>query len=99
MIAPLFSGSGMRVKIIEGMARAKAILTTQIGAEGIDVENGRHILIENNDTDFAAQIVELMRNKSRYISIGKNARKFVEHNYDNQRIVQNLEAFYMKNIS
>lgn len=99
MIAPLFSGSGMRVKIIEGMARAKAILTTQIGAEGIDVENGRHILIENNDTDFAAQIVELMRNKSRYISIGKNAREFVEHNYDNQKIVQNLEAFYMKNIS
>jgi polysaccharide biosynthesis protein PslH len=37
MIAPLFSGSGMRVKIIEGMALGKTIVTTTIGAEGIGV--------------------------------------------------------------
>lgn len=99
MIAPLFSGSGMRVKIVEGMARGKTILTTKIGAEGIEVENGRHLLIQDYENDFAACIVELMNNKQRFSEIGKNAKQFVEKHYDNQKISQLLEAFYLKSLS
>ena len=45
MIVPLFSGSGMRIKIIEGMALGKTIVSTEIGAEGIEVSDNENILI------------------------------------------------------
>ena len=49
MIVPLFSGSGMRIKIIEGMALGKPIVTTPIGTEGISTTSGTNILIADNE--------------------------------------------------
>ena len=51
MIVPLNSGGGMRVKIIEGMAFAKTIISTAVGAEGIEYENGKNILIANSEEE------------------------------------------------
>ena len=52
MIVPLLSGGGMRVKIVEGMAMQKCIISTSIGAEGINFENGTNIIIANNQEEF-----------------------------------------------
>ena len=52
MIVPLFSGSGIRIKIIEGMLAGKAVITTTIGAEGIDGKDGVHFLIANDTAGF-----------------------------------------------
>ena len=43
-IAPLFSGSGIRIKIIESMKLGKAVVSTTVGAEGIDIENGKMVI-------------------------------------------------------
>jgi polysaccharide biosynthesis protein PslH len=98
MIAPLFSGSGMRVKIIEGMALGKTIVTTSIGAEGIDVVSGKNILIEDNEQDFLKRIDQVLTNRSFFDSIGQEAFEFVKNRYDNHQISGSLAKFYEQHL-
>jgi polysaccharide biosynthesis protein PslH len=98
MIAPLFSGSGMRVKIIEGMALGKTIVTTTIGAEGIPVSDGINIIIEDEPDHFAEKIDLLIKNKELFDDIGHNAVEFVSQNFDNHKISASLADFYKKHI-
>lgn len=94
MIVPLLSGSGMRVKIIEGMALGKIVITTTIGAEGIDFEPGKHLLIADTPQEFFHHIKHLTENKSYAESIAENARNLVAEKYDNHIITQKLISFY-----
>lgn len=98
MVAPLFSGSGMRVKIIEGMALGKTIITTSIGAEGINVTTGENIIIEDDENQFVLRLDELLRDRVLLESIGANAHHFVEQNYDNHKISVSLAHFYEKQL-
>ena len=52
MIVPLFSGSGMRVKIVEGMMMGKVIITTTLGKEGIEGEHKQHFLVADDENQF-----------------------------------------------
>ena len=94
MIVPLLSGSGMRIKIIEGMALGKSIVSTAIGAEGIAVHDGEDIILANDAEKFREGIESLLDNFDKFETIGRNARKFVEENYDNLSISKALVAFY-----
>lgn len=94
MIAPVLSGSGMRVKIIEGMLHQKAIVTTSIGCEGIDVKNEIHLFIADKETDFAKYIIALLGNRPKIVEIGEKAYKFVKEEYDNKYLVRKLTTFY-----
>ena len=60
-IVPLRIGGGTRLKIYEAMAMRKATVSTAIGAEGLDVEDGRDILLADGATDFAGAIIKLVR--------------------------------------
>jgi glycosyltransferase involved in cell wall biosynthesis len=82
MVVPLLSGSGMRVKIIEGMAMGKAIVTTTIGLEGILATDRREVLIANEPAEFADRILELLDQPELVRSLGTAARKLVEERYD-----------------
>jgi glycosyltransferase involved in cell wall biosynthesis len=94
MIVPLLSGSGMRIKIIEGMALGKTIVSTSIGAEGIAVSSGENIIIADDPQNFSSGIETLLDNFDKFEAIGKNALGFVEANYDNLSISKALTAFY-----
>ncbi len=94
MIVPLLSGSGMRVKIIEGMALGKAIITTAIGAEGIDIKHRENILIADTADDFKKEIENLLDNISFFAKIGENAKAFVIAKMDNRKITAALSEFY-----
>jgi len=61
VVVPLRMGGGTRIKIYEGMAMGKATVSTTVGAEGLDVEHGRDILLEDSPTDFARAIVTLLQ--------------------------------------
>jgi glycosyltransferase involved in cell wall biosynthesis len=98
MIVPLLSGSGMRIKIIEGMARGKCILTTSVGAEGIDAENGKDIFIQNTADEFKQILRNLLQNNYISDNCGKNAFIFVKQNFNNKIIINNLQNFYRKHI-
>ncbi len=83
MIVPLFSGSGIRIKILEGMALGRTIISTSIGAEGIGGESGKHYLLADNEEEFQAAISKCMSNPALVQEIAHNAREFVEENYSN----------------
>lgn len=94
MIVPLFSGSGMRVKIVEGMALGKAIVSTAVGAEGIGGEPGRDYLIADTAEAFTEQLVRLLEHPELQVTLGRNARAFTEKVFDNKTIGARLLAFY-----
>jgi glycosyltransferase involved in cell wall biosynthesis len=94
MAIPLLSGSGMRIKILEGMALGKAIVSTTIGAEGIDCTNEKDILLADSPAEFANQIVRCLQNPVLVSQLGQNARRLAEDEYDNTKIIfQLLEAY------
>ncbi len=96
MIVPLFSGSGTRVKIIEGLALGKVIISTNIGAEGIDLIEGEHILFANTKEEFVEAIKTCIDAPEKMKRIAKNARKFIEENYDAKRIAKTVVTQYQK---
>ncbi len=82
MIVPLFSGSGMRVKILEGMALGKVVITTTIGAEGIEAESGEEILLANDKHQFTECVGKYLSDNNEIKRISKKARTLVENRYD-----------------
>ncbi|WP_297101744.1 glycosyltransferase family 4 protein [uncultured Draconibacterium sp.] len=94
MIVPLFSGSGMRIKIIEGMALGKSIVSTSIGAEGIDVTDGENVLLANDASGFVEAVSGLLEDRDNFERIGKNATLFIQQNFDNLAISKKLIGLY-----
>ena len=94
MVVPLFSGSGMRIKIIEGMALGKPIVTTDIGTEGIPTENGKNILIANDADRFIDAINQLINDRGLSDRIGKSAIGFIQEKFDNLSQAEALITFY-----
>jgi glycosyltransferase involved in cell wall biosynthesis len=94
MVVPILSGSGMRIKIIEGMALGKAIVTTSIGTEGIATTHGRDILVADDPVQFARSVCTLIEDRNYCMEIGENARNFVTVHYDNFTITSSLVKFY-----
>lgn len=89
-IVPLFSGSGMRVKILESMALARVVITTQLGLEGIPAKHEKEVLIANTKKEFMEKIEWAIQNKKETLSIMTAARKFIEKNYDYKVIAKNV---------
>jgi glycosyltransferase involved in cell wall biosynthesis len=94
MIVPLLSGGGMRVKIVEGMAMQKCIISTSLGAEGINFKHGANIIIANNADEFYYAIRKCITDEHYCKQIGINARKLVEEQHDLATITSNLAGFY-----
>lgn len=94
-IVPLRIGGGTRLKIFEAMSMAKAVVSTSIGAEGLPVKNGEHLLMADDPASFAESTLRLLGSASRRAEIGKAARNLVEENYGwakvSQRFAQVLE--------
>jgi len=98
MVVPLLSGSGMRIKIIEGMALGKAIITTSIGREGIDVTHEKNMMIADCPDEFLNAVRFLLSGKEKAVAMGKQAVEFVNHHYDNLSIMKALSDFYIKHL-
>ncbi len=61
VVVPLRIGGGTRIKIYEAMATAKAVVSTTVGAEGLDVHHGEDIVLSDNPAEFAQSVVGLMQ--------------------------------------
>lgn len=93
-IVPLFSGSGIRVKILEGMALSKCIVTTPLGVQGIEVENNKELMIVNDADSFIMALSLLINNPQKIIELGSNARDLAKHLYNNKLITKQTLDFY-----
>lgn len=94
MLVPLSSGSGLRIKIIEGMAYGKAIVSTSVGAEGINYTNGKNIVIADLPKDFIKAVVDLLKDEIKRNELEKGAQAFAEQEFDNGKVVSGLVNFY-----
>jgi sugar transferase (PEP-CTERM/EpsH1 system associated) len=80
-VVPLRIGGGTRLKIFEAMSMGKAIVSTTIGAEGLPVRPGEHLLIADEPAHFAKSTLALLRDAGRRRSLGLTARELVVQNY------------------
>ena len=94
MVVPLLSGSGMRLKIIEGMALGKTIISTSVGAEGIEYTRDKEIIIADTPQEFLSAIEKCMNDKKYFEEIGQNAQQLSHLKYDNFKLVGRLLDFY-----
>lgn len=79
-IVPIRIGGGTRMKIYEAMAMGKAILSTSIGAEGLIVQDGENIILEDEPLAFSQKIILMEKDPKMRIRLGEHASKFVREN-------------------
>lgn len=96
MLVPLMSGGGMRVKIVEGMAMQKCIISTSLGAEGIDYTHGENIIIANTKQEFYDAIQRCIADEHYCKSIGQKARNLIEEYHNFEVVTNKIVAYYGK---
>jgi glycosyltransferase involved in cell wall biosynthesis len=91
LTVPLWSGSGVRIKIIEAMSIGKVVITTSIGLEGIMAIDKEHVLIANTPQMFVEAVKFCMENPFACEQIGKNARQLIKEKHNNNRITVDFD--------
>ena len=95
VVAPVRSGGGMRMKVLEAMARRKAVVTTSLGAEGFaSLEPEPPFLVADDEERIAAAIAELLGDDDRRRRLGQSARDFAERHHSPAAWAARLEAVY-----
>lgn len=94
MLVPLLSGGGMRIKIIEGMALGKAILSTTLGAEGIAVRDGQNIVLRDSAAAWLDALRAWYRGDVPVITLGAAAARTAAECYDRCRVTQQFVDLY-----
>lgn len=94
LLAPIRSGKGTRYKIIEAMATNTPVVTTSLGAEGLELKPGKHVLIGDNTEALKNQTIKLLRSHKLQNSLAKAAKTLVEQKYDWRTISKDLDRLY-----
>jgi glycosyltransferase involved in cell wall biosynthesis len=92
-IMPLHMGSGTRLKLIEGMAAGKPVVSTTLGAEGFPVQDGVNIILADTPERQSESILHLLREPDLRDRLSSAALELA-HQYDWRRIVPLLADFY-----
>ncbi|MEH6635507.1 MAG: glycosyltransferase [Halioglobus sp.] len=80
-VAPLLFGSGMKVKVLDAMARGMPTVTTTVGAEGIDIEQGKHLLVADSPRDMANEVDRLLTDPQLWQRLQVNSRALISERY------------------
>jgi glycosyltransferase involved in cell wall biosynthesis len=90
VVVPLRMGGGTRLKILEALALRRPVVSTRIGAEGLSLEPGRDLVLEDDPPAFAGAVVDLLTHPERAAALGASGRLAVEEQYDWRRIEQRI---------
>ncbi|MFA6001913.1 MAG: glycosyltransferase family 4 protein [Thermoleophilia bacterium] len=91
-VVPLRMGGGSRLKILEAFAAGRPVVSTSIGAAGIDVTHGEHLLLADTPEDFSRAVLKLQEDGDLYEKLRDNARRLVEEKYDWPVLARKFEA-------
>lgn len=94
MIVPILSGSGMRMKILEGAALGMPIITTTVGIEGINLRHGESCIIADKPSEFAEGIIKLMTNGRLRERLSVSAQSIYLKYYSKEALVSQREDLY-----
>ena len=95
IVVPVFSGSGMRVKVIEAMSMGKCVLSTSVGAEGIEVHNGEDILLADSPEHWLGLLEDLWLNQEKLKAIGDKAKENMYSTYSPDALAGRLQSFIL----
>ena len=84
----------MRYKILEAFALSKAVVSTSVGAEGIEYTDHENILIADNPQHFAQKVCELLGDAQRAVKLGTNARQLITDKYDSRVVQKQWNSLY-----
>jgi len=93
-VIPLRAGAGTRLKILESMALGRVVVSTSIGYEGIEANDGEHLLVADTADDFAQKTIYLIKNEDQRNKLAINARQLVEVKYDWDIVAEKLVSIY-----
>jgi polysaccharide biosynthesis protein PslH len=93
-IVPLRAGGGTRLKILEAMALGRPVVSTTIGAEGLDVMDGEHLFLSNTAEDFARKTLLLLADEAARQALARRGRELVEEYYEWDVIARQLVRTY-----
>ncbi len=94
VVVPLRLGSGTRLKILEAWAMARPVVSTALGAEGLDCVPGRHLLIADDPADFASAVLRILREPGLADELGRAGRSLVSERYSWRGAAKMLEGFF-----
>ncbi|MCX5715769.1 MAG: glycosyltransferase, partial [Candidatus Omnitrophica bacterium] len=94
VIVPLRIGGGIRIKILDAWAAAKAVVSTSAGAEGLSIKNGEDIVIADTPRAFAGEVISLLKDGARRELIGRKAFTKVRELYGLEKVGAELERIY-----
>tara|TARA_B100000686_G_C16574865_1_gene854901 strand:- start:102 stop:1019 length:918 start_codon:yes stop_codon:yes gene_type:complete len=98
-VSPMRSGSGLQVKHLEAMATGLPIVTTPLGASGLEGTWGEHLCVAETPKDFANRTIQLIQNSHMRRRIGKSGQNLVRHKYNWHVLGQQLENVYQQTYS
>lgn len=98
-VVPLRMGGGTRLKVVEAMSMSSAVVSTTLGAEGIDVVSGQHLELADTPGSFARSVVALLEDADRRSSMGEAARQLIEERYSWTRSAKALEGLHRAVVS
>lgn len=93
-VVPLRYGAGIKIKVLESMSAGIPVVTTTIGAEGIQLENETDCFITDNQTEFSERINMLKKNEKLFKSMSLEAKKTIESKYNFNKNVELLRSYY-----
>lgn len=93
-VIPLRSGGGTRLKILEAMAYGRPVVSTTIGAEGIDVEHNRNILIADSPAEMAEAVCRILKDPALARNLAEEGRRLVESRYAWKSIADSMYETY-----
>jgi glycosyltransferase involved in cell wall biosynthesis len=91
-VAPLLFGSGMKVKVLDAMARGIPTVTTSVGAEGIDLEDGKQLLVEDDPQRMAERIDRLLQDRELWERLQTGSRQLIRERYTWGRLFASMHA-------
>ena len=94
MVVPLLSAGGIRVKIIEGLALGKAVISTTLGAEGLDCTDRKNIMLADRPDEWLQALDELFTNQELMKKLKTEGRDHALIHFNNDVITANLINFY-----
>ncbi len=97
-IAPLLIGGGTRLKILEGLAMQKAIVSTSLGCEGLVITSGKHLIVADEPEAFAREVIALLNNSQRRSLLGSAGRALVESEYSWEHCGGSLLKILLKHL-
>lgn len=93
-VVPMRMGGGVRLKVLQAMAMGCALVSTPIGAEGIDVRHGHEMLLARSAPDFAGATLSLLANPQRRAALGHTARELAAKKYAWEHLLPTLDEIY-----